>query len=107
MKLSEVLSSKEKWTQGCFARTCDNEDRWNPKAPDACKWCLVGGLGFVDLEDDEHYKKMRDAIKKVVPNWQDFLIDGELSIALVNDTVDYPTVVRIIQEFENNDQENA
>lgn len=55
-KLRELLSDASKWTQNTFAR-----NKYNQiialASPEACKFCLVGGLDKLDISQDEWIAK--------------------------------------------------
>lgn len=43
MKVRELLSSAEKWTQGVYARRQDGSETY-PTYPDAASWCIAGAI---------------------------------------------------------------
>lgn len=72
MKVKDLLTSAEKWTQGYNARDI-NRCRIDPKSLKACSWCLSGALmKCYGLEDGEVYKRVYDKIETLyIPSWND------------------------------------
>jgi len=68
MKIHELLTAPERWTQGAYARTALGR----PIAADdpaACQWCLVGAIAHCYLDNSIRYavsNKIQYAIGQTV-----------------------------------------
>jgi hypothetical protein len=73
MKISEILSSSDKWCQGHLAVDKDNKSV-KPESPEAVKWCLLGACYKepADLKANAIIKeRIRAAIGPGLIDWND------------------------------------
>jgi hypothetical protein len=67
MKVSELLSSEEKWTKEALARNADGMEV-HELDDDACSWCLIGAIHHCyPRETDRNYAlfKLKKSIYKL------------------------------------------
>lgn len=95
MKIRELLSSPDKWTQGVFARNSSGY-RTYELDQDACSFCLMGALYrcYIDTEDDGLLvrSKLGQAIEdNTITGWND---DPKRTFAEVKELVDRLDILR-------------
>lgn len=106
--LSEVhctLSSEEYWTQGSSARDVRGENTM-PDSYCASRWCLIGALGKVWLDEDNGFllKNRAQVVDlldmQVVERWPECppTRSGYVSLANFNDTFSYSEVYDLLDD---------
>ena len=87
MKISELLSSPSKWTQGSFAKDADGEPVcWSSRYAE--RFCLLGALKkcYPNVEEQNRIRSLvRDRVG-VITNY--------------NDSTDYQTVISLVKELD-------
>lgn len=108
-KLRELLSDESKWTQTAFAR--DRRGRVVPlSSPEACQFCLVGGLDKLDISWDEWIAK-HDKITAYIselPNAERFVgrsvtsnrPNTEYSVSKFNDFNSWETIDAMLDKLD-------
>lgn len=72
MKVKNLLSNPDKWTQGEFART-HNGFGVSYSHPDAVRWCLLGAIDvcYPPNERGNIYKRLRDNVETSLVGFND------------------------------------
>lgn len=108
-KLRELLSDESKWTQTALARNKNNQIV-AIASPEACKFCLIGGLDKLDISVDEWIAKHRKITAYIseLPNAERFAVsevttyhpNAEYSVSKFNDCNSWETIDAMLNKLD-------
>jgi hypothetical protein len=94
MKIKELLSTPDRWTQGWFAKIGDFPT--NVDNPEATCFCLLGALSRCYEERAEPIMKIRAAIHELFPEYQKY----NTPISLFNDRQTYEDIMKVVNHAD-------
>lgn len=97
MKISEILSSPDKWTKEHCAKDSDG-DPTNSSSPTAVCWCLAGAMNrMISLNEDMFFSKTHFTLTEIVRS-----TTKHQEISYFNDAPEttYEDVMKVVKLFE-------